>query len=158
MNGKAVEEKLDGTDRKENELKEQEGHSGKHRQQYSEAVEHVAEEAGHLYARLFGNGLHHEVGPVANVRHRSQEYGPEAHGRQSANIHTGHRGVARRQGLSCFKKHKIGGRIVQYAGERAGRPKESPWGTDPEAGPMFVQKRERRLHADEDSKEEGCYF
>ena len=50
-------------------------------EEYGEAVsEHVAEKGGGLDACGVGDGLHHEIGSVSDISHRTEEDRPEADG------------------------------------------------------------------------------
>lgn len=54
---------------------EDEGQHRKQRHEDAEAPRHVAEEAGHLHATVFGNRLDHEVGRIADVGVGAHEHG-----------------------------------------------------------------------------------
>ena len=99
---------------------EQEGDQSEERAENTDGPGHVAEEAGHLDALFFGDGLHHEVRRVADVGVGAHEHGTGGNGGQHFAV--GHElGSVAAGGV---EEHEVGGSVVQEGGQQTGHPEE----------------------------------
>ena len=146
-----------------NALKEQPGNEQEGWDQDAHGPGHIAEEAGHAHALVFGNGADHEVGRVADVGIGPHKDRAGRDGGQGAGdvVHEVH-GVT----AGGIEEDQVGGGVVQKAGERARKPEvhgvvgltvcsgyqlDKPGQSAVRPGP---QNGDGRDHAEEDAEKE----
>ena len=133
----------------------------------ADGIDHIAEEAGHFDAGLFGDGFDHEVWSVADVGVGAHKDGAQRDGDEhlygdgtGGGLEAVHNGLSfnRRDGAGGFKEDNVGGGVIEETAECTGGPEEVPGLGESHVGTFLLENFDGDLHGDEDADKEGGDF